>query len=370
MLKKLYLAAFVSCTVVASAYADIKVGSFDANNDLLLSRSERENMRASLKVLGTSEASHWLFVLKNLEDQQNNQQYIPVAELEKSPYISRLDCNQDQRIFLRDSIDNLPFLHCQELWPKSNGASFSFTEDLDADTSRAEVDGVLGIALISPGSLEVAPRERRRGWVVSDFALLGFAEAQGTFNFGRPNRGYTRFGANAYAWTEGGSLFERVTYDASIYYQSDLRFGGEGYGVQAAVTPQQSRINLNSYVTQEGSDRKLFWVADGRADVLHIDNPGTNNLAPDTDYAWIGGRVGIVYEDKPDILENGFNLKINANYYWDLVNNVEAFLFSTSLDFNLNRAGSSSIGIDYDRGENRQDLNFEEKVTLSLRFKL
>lgn len=367
---KLLSAALVVTAITNPAMAAMDLATYDTNKDRLLSRSERNAIKRDLAPLGTTEAAHWLDTIEKLEVELNNQQFIPLAEVAGVAYTERLKCDLQQRFFLRDSIDNLPFLQCQELWPKSSGASFNYTGDFKSNKDKIDIDGVLGISLITPGTFVQHPRDRKPGFVLSDFALLAFAEASGTINLGDTDKGYSRLGTNAYAWTEDGPFFERTAWDFSAYYQSDLEFGGNGYGIQLSVTPEQSDWYLNSYVRAENSHQIFFWTAHARIDVLHIDNPGVNNLTNDTDYAWIGGRFGFVYEDKPAIWKNGINLKANVRYYYDLVGDQEAFQLNTTLDFNLDEKGSSSFGLGYTLGKTRQDLISKDKVIMSLKFKI
>ena len=352
------------------AFAEIDINSYDLDRNRQLDRSEREAAKRELESMpGNDEAVHWLAQIEFRESQLNNPELVPVLEIAQNPFISSYDCDLAQELFIRASFSDISVLTCPELRPPSKGATVSFTSDNVADTNSLNIDGVIAHVLVPPNSLR-GGNGNPDGPVLSDYALFMFAEAEGTVNFGTPNQGYSRFGLDSEATIFGGGLFELVRIDSALYYQSDLNFDAEGFGGSISVEPFNTDWNLNASARLQDDTSIFNWVAIGTLDATHIDAPGNTNLTADTNYTWVGGRVGAEYYVEPEGLPNGLTFHGYADFFWDLTNHQEARYFDTGITLNLNKDKTSALSFSYVNGEKSQDLSFDDQFKLNLSFKM
>jgi len=378
MLRTLSVILCFCAANVAQATDKITPEDFDTDKSGVLIGDEILEFERSLKQSNNKAAGDWLRVINQLEADRGKDFHIAIEDLK-----ARIDflCDKgQQKIFIRKSFSDLPILRCPEVTGNAEGASVSFSGDIEAEENVISIEGLIAYPIISPKvapSIQDEAREaagldtRKLESVETDSAFLIFAQADGTINFGSTDRGFTRFGGSYYSRFEN-SISDRDTFNLSAYFHSDLELEADGYGVLFTYLPvfEGEKIDINLPPAQTKIIDKHGYIATNfTADWINLNDPGNTNLTADTDFLWLGGEIGLVFTDKPETLPNGYTARAGIEYFYDTLNSQEAFQFVAGLDFQLDRSGRSSLGITYIHGEQRQDLEFENKIEVNFKFK-
>jgi len=364
------VAALFSTTVLANS--PINPADFDYDKSGILTANEIEDFKQDLISRNTERARDWLDALKAVEDRFIPELHVSIPNLRNSV---RLECNKlEKQLFIRQSFSNLPILRCPEVTAGTNGAQVSFRGDLENDTNILNIEGLIAYPIITPKN---PPRDdadvQSLAPLLSDSALLAFAQANGTLNFGAANDGFSRFGISQYLRYE--NLYsDRDTFNFSTYFHSDLELEAEGYGAFLTYTPvvatPEGSLDINLPPnTAGGTENHLYLSTHATIDWLSLNDSGNTNFNDNSEFVWLGGEAELIYTDKNKMFPNGYSARAGVEYFYDINNNQEALQFTAGLDFRLDRAGKSSIGVAYTHGELRQDIEFEDTIEVNLKFK-
>lgn len=343
---------------------DKYVRSFDKNRSQRLELSELVSLEADARAANTADKQGVLVQSRVLLKEYAETGGIPVLAF--SPQPDRTKC-VDQRFFLRKDVTSVAVLECSGSRAPSSGATFSFVRDEVTDASTVAVLGGVGVVIGKPIIRTPGPEDDKLSFRLDELAFLGFAEINGKFANTGPDSGYLRTGLKSELYFTGGGL---ASLDASIigYHQSDLEFAGNGYGAAVTLVPRTAKLKINSYVRGPSDKTEFHWITKGLVDGFFVDDPGRSNLMAGQGYIWLGGILGFEYKDET-LWEKGIVLKATVTGAWDMVSGTEAILWGANLDFLLDEKGATSLNINYERGENRQDLVFKDKVTVGFGLK-
>lgn len=363
--KTLLVGSLLWCpTALLAQVTTFEIETYDLNNDLLLSDTERNALRRDVANAENEVTAYYYLELKRLEKLYGASGPIPIAVFEKP--IGRIECDFSQRLFLRKDVTSVPVSDCVGLRPQSDGAAFSLVEDRKADETTVSADGGLGVVLIRSDRFDLRGMENKRDFALSDIALVGFAEADGVLGTDESDRGYLRAGLKVES-AFSSALFPKLGVGVTAYRQTDLALDSEGYGAQLSLVPQRAADRLNGFITTPGKKSEFYFVARGIVDGFRVDDPGDTGLAED-DFVWVGGKFGFEYIDKR-FVANGVLLNVTLDTYYDLLDGREAVDFTAGLEFLLDEKGGTALGIEYKQGEKRQDLESEERISFDLKVK-
>ncbi|WP_422376344.1 hypothetical protein [Roseibium sp.] len=365
---KILMKFFVGAAIAAvpgAALAETPPEDFDRNGDKFLSGTEIVEYLGVLQVSPDANDARRYQILLQKQEEYASSGLIPISELGVS--VERISCNFEQRVFLRKNVIDLPLAECEGLRPKSDGASFTLTQDRKANLTTVEIDGGIGLVLLPARTFQPNRDGNRQQFRLVDLAVSAFGEGNGTFETDADDEGYIRGGLKV-DWLFGGGPLERLAVATAGYYQSDLGFDSGAYGVQVSLVPQNSDWLLNAYT--RGKDAKTDFVIRAKStfDLFHVDNAGSTALSQG-DYAWFGGFLGLEYSDRT-LWENGVVLNSGVNAFWNAVDGEDAYLWESELKLLLDAEGRTSFGLNYTRGTTRQNPVFQDlaKLTFNLKY--
>lgn len=292
------------------------------------------------------------YALNSFEDVFSKQGYVTVEAVNAAIIQPFGECVREQRIYLRGSILDINALACDGETAAASPASFAFSYDDIAGVSEVAVDGALAVALVEPGL--VIGRD-------TDFTLLAFVEAEGQFVTDTENTGFTRAGLISQMKFYGGGIDSHLINIAG-YWQSDIDLTASAYGASVSWQPQYLAWHLGGYVAPPEQQFYYYWLFDTKFDLFHVDDPANTSLIAGTNYAWLGANLGFRSAYKPDFLPNGVEFSADAGLFSDLASGRDAYLFKTRVDFNLNEAGTASVGIGYTYGKPKETLQKQSIV--------
>ena len=215
-----------SLTVGGATAASFKVheylNQFDKNEDRLLDRNEIAQMRVSAR---KSLDDNKLAVLAQIDPLISKYQKlgsIPIFEF-KEP-IQRVAC-EDSPIFLRADVTSLPLLSCAGFWPDPIGAGVSLALDNLTGHAAATINGGVGVQLYSGSQFSPAISDVGNSLLLSDLALMAFAEMKGTLSSTGNDTGYARYGLKSEFLFEDddGKPFDAFGLSLTGYHKSNLQ---------------------------------------------------------------------------------------------------------------------------------------------------
>ena len=279
--------------------------------------------------------------------------------------LPRDTCDFKQRVFLRRSVQDLPLSLCGEDRPTAEGASFSLTADRKADETTVAVDAGIGVMLITPRTFQ-PDRANEAALAFEDLSLAAFVDADGDFSSSAADEGFIRAGLKLeteFGGAEG--ILDALYLGGSGYFQTDLGFGSRGYGAQFSIVPVAAELHLNGVLTSP--DAKQIWEIEavGIGDYFHLENAGGTGLSED-DFFWLGGNVTFKFEDRT-IWENGLVFRSGVVGYWDVLNGNDAVKWTSGLDLKIDPEGRAAVGVEYNRGRDRQSQEFEDRAFVNFK---
>jgi hypothetical protein len=113
----------------------------------------------------------------------------------------------------------------------------------------------------------------------------------------------------------------------------------------------------------------------GELDVRKVSTPGLTNLAK-SDYEWAGGtaRLNLFFfpysTTVPEFLRNRFSFFATVSAFHDVNSGQNILEYTAALAYKITTDGSSSISLEYDRGTDKDTLNFLNQYLLKLTYAL
>ena len=244
------------------------------------------------------------------------------------------------------------------------GASISYTNDQNAHTQTAPIQGLVGLSAYnwqSPYAYtycstgpSTSPRQNGNDRVVlGDFGVGGFVLGDGTFD--NPTKATDR------SALRGALDADFVLCNTPVFAQQDLQF------IPYAQTDFLGRASIGGFdalwepysLDQHIGGRldalapKLighYFRVIGEANVFQVDNPGLTNFMPHTAYALLGatGQVrAVLFENNPSVppaLCGRISLIGTAQYLEDVISPKQpVYLYGAEIDYNLSGQGPSTV---------------------------
>lgn len=368
--------AFASCAVSAQEETDpasLAPAKFDTDpKDQNLSVSEQNAWRRALDqatgLRGVQAANFYKATLAQASAKSKGHAgSVAVAAIR--PYKPRY-CEPTRGFVLRSNVSTVNLLSCQNFRAADGGATFSLTDDQEADARAAAFKFGLAYAfgakgLGDPSATGLNPTERTYAF---------YLEGDGTYVSGGTNQGTLEAGLLAgwrYEGLQQGAVGRLTLLNLNTFYRTDTEFDARIYGVRASYTP----VNLNRRLggqkvsgPDDTPENALFWTFRGEAEGLRVENAGVTDLTTGDDYLWLGAVAGVVYTNE-EIGPYGIKAELNGEYRVNLLDDDEAGLATSSLDFFLDKAQKTSIQLSYSKGTNYKDQTDVDKAELSFAFK-
>ena len=327
-------------------FAAVFPKDFDVNDDGFLSGTEITRFLEAAKKDNEVETAELYSRVEELAEENADTGLVPIDKIGEPA--KRIDCDFEKLFFVRRTIIDLPVLDCPGLRPKSDGASFTLTDDREGDRTSVSVDAGVGLVLVPPRTFRPDRFADPKSFDLVDASLTAFIEADGDFVSGGANDGFVRTGLKLDSVFAGGP-FEKLSVGGAGYYQTDLKFGSSGYGGQLNLIPQVAAIHLNAFTRASDDERHFLIRAIGSADVFHIDDAGGTELSADQIFAWVGGTVGFEFVDN-SLWEDGIVLGAETEAFWDVANSKDAIKTKIGVDLLFDESGTVATGLSYTRG--------------------
>lgn len=250
------------------------------------------------------------------------------------------------------------------------GAQVSITGEEESTT--ATINGVVGYAFnqncirrpdgFGPGAVYVS------GYVISPWLL-----ASGTLFDSEAPDGTDKLQAGLAGQIEiANAIFDTQYLTATPYYQTDFQGEAQVYGGTVSWRPYASAIHLGGTTKPEGAILNFYWTAEAIADYFYVDNAGSTSLTAGTEYAWLGGNLGVNGWIMPDMLDERLSFTSTYGVFWDAYSHRTVDLFNASLNWAFTPKkdpNQFAIALGYQNGTDRNTLVDVNQWTLGLTFK-
>lgn len=276
-----------------------------------------------------------------------------------------------QRLFLRKNRLNISVYNKSIDKSAADGAELSFSRNETSDNNQFQATGFTSYVL---GRNTRVPRPK--GNSPNDLFLSGYASAFWTeFDYlrstGNPasERSKLIFGLDNQFEIFGGNLFGVQVINLSPSYQTDFDLDGRIYGAEASWQPYNTKIALGSYQAIPNTPIGFTWLAQADTLYQYVDNAGKTNLDEGANYWWIGGALDATLWFYPERLDRKLYAKFNLLLHYDQNSGAEALQFSSSLNYNLDQQGITSVSIGYEDGEDYKTGKKRKQFTVGLKIK-
>lgn len=250
------------------------------------------------------------------------------------------------------------------------GAQVSITGDEESTT--ATVKGVFGYAFnrnclpapegFGPGAVFVS------GYVISPWLL-----ADGTLFDSEAPDGTDKLQAGLAGQIEiANAIFDTQYLTATPYYQTDFEGEAQVYGASLSWQPYASGIHLGGTTRPQGAILNLYWTAEAVADYFYVENAGSTGLTEGTEYAWLGGIVGVNGWIMPDRLDNRLSFTTSYGAFWDAYSHRSVDDFNAALSWAFTPKedpNQFAVALGYQNGTDRNTLIDVNQWTLGLTFR-
>jgi hypothetical protein len=284
---------------------------------------------------------------------------------------------------------------------QAKAASISYTDNFYALSATGAVSHTQSITLNGISSYTLQPRPFR---LVANPDGSEFEWASTTWLYGngawdtptKPNADYSivRSGFDvqfhyASPTRPTASFIDDVYFKISPYVQSDYYGKGRGEGVNFAVSPVISALNLGE---ARGDHQYLnwFWVARAETIVASVDNPG-QTLLTKGEHNWTGGEARVYFMPFPSAadptvpdrwspwLQDRFLITASATFLDDTRSINQIAYYSAAVQYKLSGCntkadkaacsqGSSSVSVEYDTGTDPDTLAKSNKILGKLNY--
>ena len=248
-----------------------------------------------------------------------------------------------------------------------DGASLSITGD--SGTTTATVDGVAGYVfnhncLPRPEGLDVND-PFVSGYVISPWLL-----ANGTLFNSEEDDGDTKAQAGLSGQVELASAIFEVQYlTATPYYQTDFKGEAEIHGGTLSWRPYLTSIHLGGTTTPAGAMLDIYWSVDAIADYFYVGNAGSTELTEGTEYAWLGGSIGVNGWILPDALDDRLTFTTRFDAFWDAYSKRSVDYFEANISWAITPDKNAAIALAYKNGTDKDTLVDIDQWDLGLTFK-
>jgi hypothetical protein len=212
---------------------------------------------------------------------------------------------------------------------------------------------------------------------ISGYAIAPFVNAQGNFTQpeAKTERSSLKFGTEA-EFELSQFILPRQMFTIAPFYQTDFRGIARIDGVSAYWDLFDPKLHLGGYFSTM-LEPNLGWFLQirGETDVLKVSTPGLTNLTK-SDYAWIGGtaRLNLFFfpyaTNVPEFLRNRFSFVASVDAFHDMNSGQNITEYTAALAYKITTDGSSSISLEYDRGTDKDTLNFLNQYLIKLTYAL
>lgn len=277
-------------------------------------------------------------------------------------------CGFDSRFYVRH--DDLDLSSYTGLVSKAEakGASLSAWRDDEGGADQTEIHGL--ISWVASWCRERPAGRTADDAYLSSRSLAAFVAADGVRSDDPDEDASSlQVGVALQAAIAGGHSFDLQAVTLRPYLQTDFRAQARAAGAALAWEPYRIGWKLGASV---GAARSAFyWRAKLDADWLHVDDPGRTELEADTDYLWLGGRVGlVVFPALRAGWARRWRIYGDVDLHRDVRNHVEARMLTIGTSINLDRDGDVALSVERSWGEDRLTMKQQRKTALSLDFKL
>ncbi|WP_422383431.1 hypothetical protein [Roseibium album] len=265
---------------------------------------------------------------------------------------------------LREKKTELPFLAGTDEFKASNGAAFSWSNDIENGGEQvAAINGAFG--LIWHKNVTPSKGYRAGQFAVTGFNLGPYVDAQGQIS---SDDSVVEFGAMAGLEAIGGP-FDLQRLNFTPYYQTDFEGRAEIYGVGTFWQPHLLRVGLGSIKNPFDDLFEYTIQATAGADYIQVHDPGTTNYKRGQGHYWLGIDATLKVWPFPAIFDNRLYATLNGQIYHDVIRGHEATRFTSGVGWKLNKQGNASLNFEYTNGENYKDQKSEEFMKGTLRVK-
>lgn len=347
---------------------------YDRNFDGLLDDAEvevlqREVSAATLTGDVSTLSRDAISVVGAIEDTASVRGGIPVAELVAPPKPTNLNCPNAQRYYVRRDRMDLNAYSQGVDQKEAKGAAISMFDEEVSDVQSVEARGV--VSYIVNRACRQRPDALPSGalWVSGD-TVAAWIQADGLkTDDATKDKSSLKVGLD-FQWGLSGGPFAVQYLTLSPYLQSDFRGDGEAFGAQLSWEPYLLSQRVNGSFRPASEHFDFYWTVRGEADWLHVEDAGRTGLTDGTDYAWLGGTIGVTAYPLPEQLDYRLKLHASWRYHRDVNAGLDARHYSAGAAWNLTEDGQVSVSVEHSWGLERDKLVEIERTTASLNFKL
>ncbi|WP_421979139.1 hypothetical protein [Roseibium sp.] len=294
-----------------------------------------------------------------------------VADLADPDEALQDEKRSDQRFFLRNNRLNISVYNKSIATSAADGAEFSIVRNETANDNQFQAKGVASLVLYRNTRVE-----RPRGQAANDLFVSGLASAVwADFDYlestGSPDaeRDKLIFGLDNQVEVFGGFTKGIQVFNFSPSFQTDFEFEGRIYGAEASWQPYITPIALGSYMSVPNLPIGFTWLAQADTLFQQVDRAGKTNLEDNSGYWWVGGALDATIWLYPEKLERKLFAKLTFPYHRDLNTGQEAWMFSSSLNYNIDDKGITALSLGYENGEDYRTGKERELFTAGIKLK-
>ena len=265
---------------------------------------------------------------------------------------------------LRENKTELPFASGTDEFKASNGAAFSWHEDIENDGEQtASVNAAFGF--VWQKNFDV-PENYQAGSLAFDGLYFGpYVDAQGQL---LASESVVQLGA-LLGTTMIGGPFDLQRFTTAPYYQTDFEGRSEVIGATTFWQPHLASVGLGAIKSPDGGLLDYTFLAQATADYRQVHDPGETGLKRGQNYFWLGGEVTAKVWPFPDVFKKRLFASVTGRLYRDVITGHEATQFTTGAGWKLDKDGHASLNLEYTNGESYQDQETEEFIKGTLRVK-
>ena len=289
-----------------------------------------------------------------------------LSELADKPKPAASKDKAEQRLFLRKNRLDVSIYNKSIDSSAAEGANISFSVDNRLNQRSFGLEGYLSYVLwrdrfVKPPA-DIGPRES----YLSGYAVAPFLQFNRVITGGKNAPGETdklTFGMDTQFEIFSGPLFGNQVLTFAPYLQTDTEGASRIYGGRATWEPYNTEwnIGLGERRPLVGNFIDFTWQLHGDLNYRFVERPGLTGLKLHDDFLWIGGGARATFWILPEMFDSRLYVVFSPRYHYDLQRARTATLVDTSLNYNLDSQGLSSIKITYKKG---YDLQLDKQFDL------
>jgi hypothetical protein len=295
---------------------------------------------------------------------------IRLAKLADAPAPREKKEKREQRWFLRKNRLDISVYNDSFSASAAEGASINATWDGIEDETSLNIQGILTYVLLR-NTDPTKDIEGHSGYLAG-YALAPWVEVNqvGNVTTDEFTQDKLAFGLAGQLEYTGGPFFGNQVLTFKPYYQTDRDFEAEIYGGTATWEPYNTSLGIGlgeRTILFHGLDYTLQVHAD--VDYMDVVNPGLTGLTAGTEFVWLGGGVKPTFWILPSMFEDRLYAVVHPTWYYDAVSGEDAFLFNSTLNYNLGEKGFTAISVSYQNGLDRSIGEDTEAIEAGLKVK-